>query len=75
MSSAACFLAANSPENDLVQVDIWIAVSSVHQERVLDIPPSLPEALGVALNLAILHTKLHIDFVLGSNIFENGVCK
>ena len=60
------------PENNLHQVDSRVAVHSVHEQGVLDIPTSLPEVPGVALP-AVLGTKLDVHLVRGPNMFENGV--
>ena len=54
-----------------MKVDILVLMSPIHQERVLDIPSCLPQPLGVALHLAILNTKLYIDFIHSSNMEEN----
>ena len=53
------------PKYNLLKVDLLILMSSIHQERVHDIPAMLPQVPGVALG-TVLNTKFNIN--LGKEI-------
>ena len=53
------------PKYNLLKVDLLILMSSIHQERVRDIPAMLPQVPSVALS-TVLNTKFNIN--LGKHI-------